>query len=102
MASKEFHAMQEAMAARPVPPPPADIAEQRSRIAEAMAQLPLAEGTVAEPFVRSGVPGIECRPVDVADDAPIVLPSTSSPKRSTIASPFGNRSLPKESTPAAL
>jgi acetyl esterase/lipase len=73
MASKEFHAMQEAMAARPVPPPPADIVEQRTRIDEAMAQLPLAEGTVAEPFVRSGVPGIECRPVDVADDAPIVL-----------------------------
>ena len=61
------------MAARPVPPPPADIVEQRTRIDEAMAQLPLAEGTVAEPFVRSGVPGIECRPVDVADDAPIVL-----------------------------
>ena len=61
------------MAARPVPPPPADIAEQRSRIDEAMAQIPLAEGTVSEPFVRSGVAGIECRPVDVADDAPIVL-----------------------------
>ena len=61
------------MAARPVPPPPADIAEHRSRIDEAMAQMPLAEGTVAEPFFRSGVAGIECRPVEVADNAPIVL-----------------------------
>lgn len=73
MASEEFHAVQAAMAARPVPPPPADIVEQRTRIDEAMAQLPLAEGTVAEPFVRSGVPGIECRPVEVADNAPILL-----------------------------
>jgi len=73
MASKEFHAMQEAMAARSVPPPPADIAEQRSRIDEAMAQMPLAEGTVSEPFVRSGVAGIECRPVELADNAPILL-----------------------------
>ena len=73
MASEEFHALQAAMAARPVPPPPADIVEQRQRIDDAMSQLPLADGVVAEPFVRGGVPGIECRPADAGDDAPVLL-----------------------------
>jgi monoterpene epsilon-lactone hydrolase len=73
MASEEFHALQAAMAARPVPSPPADIVEQRSRIDDAMSQLPLADGVVAEPFVRGGVAGIECRPTDVGVDAPVLL-----------------------------
>lgn len=73
MASEEFHALQAAMAARPVPPPPADIVEQRQRIDDAMSQLPLADGVVAESFMRGGVTGIECRPADAADDAPVLL-----------------------------
>lgn len=73
MASEQFHAVQAAMAARPVPPPPADIVEQRARIDDAMRQLPLAEGVVAEPFVRGGVSGIECRPADAGTDIPVVV-----------------------------
>jgi monoterpene epsilon-lactone hydrolase len=73
MASEQFHAVQAAMAARPVPPPPSDIVEQRARIDDAMSQLPLADGVVAEPFVRAGVPGIECRPVEVDADGPVLL-----------------------------
>lgn len=76
MASPEYEAFKAAAAARPVPPP-ADIVEQRRRIDEAMSQIPIADGTVAEPFVRGGVSGIECRPASLEgaalDDAPVVL-----------------------------
>ncbi len=73
MASPEFHALQAAMAERPAPPPTDDIVEQRRRIDEAMAQLPLAEGVEAVPFVRGGVSGIECRPKVLPHDAPVVV-----------------------------
>lgn len=73
MASEEFHALQAAMAQRPVPPPPATIAEHRQRIDEAMAQLPLADGTEAIEHDADGVGVIECRPIEVAQDAPVVL-----------------------------
>ena len=73
MASPEFHAVQAAMAERPAPPPTDDIVEQRRRIDEAMAQLPLADGVEAVPFVRGGVRGIECRPTVLPHDAPIVV-----------------------------
>jgi len=77
MASPEYDAFKAAAAARPVPPPPADIAELRSRIDEAMSQIPIAEGAIAEPFVRGGVTGIECRPGSLSgrafDDAPVLV-----------------------------
>lgn len=61
------------MAERPAPPATDDIVEQRRRIDEAMAQMPLAEGVEAVPFVRGGVRGIECRPKVLHHDAPIVV-----------------------------
>lgn len=73
MASDEFHALQAAMAERPAPPPTDDIVEQRRRIDEAMAQMPVAEGVQTVSFVRGGVPGIECRPAVLPQDAPIVV-----------------------------
>lgn len=73
MPSDEYLAFVAAAAARPVPPPPADMAEQRSRIDAAMSQIPLADGIEAVPFVRGGVPGTECRPVGGGDDLPILL-----------------------------
>ena len=73
MASDEFHALQAALAARPTPPPAADLDEQRARIDTAMSALPLAEGTEANPAVLAGVPVIDCRPVGDASDRPVVV-----------------------------
>ena len=73
MASPEFHALQAAMAERPAPPPTDDLVEQRRRIDEAMAQIPLAAGVQAVPFTRNGVSGIECRPAVLPHDAPIIV-----------------------------
>jgi acetyl esterase/lipase len=73
MASEEFQAFQKAAAARPVPPPPASLDELRQRIDGAMGGLPLAEGTQAEAVDAGGVPAIEVRPVDLADDAPAIV-----------------------------
>jgi acetyl esterase/lipase len=73
MASEEFQAFQTAMASRPVPPPPASLDELRQRIDDSMSVLPLAEGIEATAVDAGGVPAIECRPVDVTDDAPVLV-----------------------------
>lgn len=73
MASEEFHALQHAMAQRPVPPPPASIVEHRQRIDDAMAQMPLAEGAEAIEHDVDGVFVIECRRIDHAADAPVIV-----------------------------
>src|SRR5687768_11161923 len=73
MASEEFKAFQTAAASRPVPPPPASLDELRQRIDGAMGGLPLADGTDALLVDAGGVSAIEVRPVDVADDAPVLI-----------------------------
>ena len=77
MASDEFHAVMAAMAQRPVPPPPASIAEHRARIDDAMAQLPLAEGVTAIEHVVAAngveVTVIECQPAEAAADVPVIV-----------------------------
>ena len=65
MASEEFHALQAAMAQRPVPPPPASIVEHRQRIDDAMAQMPLAEGTEA---IEHDVDGVVAAVAAFLDD----------------------------------
>lgn len=73
MASPEFHALAERMAAAPPPPPDETLPEQRARIDATLSQLPVAEGVVAEPVVVGGVAGIECRPATWSAAAPTVL-----------------------------
>jgi len=72
MASPEFHAYQQQMAARPAGPPAASIQEVRDRIDAAMGKLPLAEGTSAYEVDANGVPAIMCERTDHAD-APLVV-----------------------------
>ena len=73
MPSEEFQAFQTAMAARPVPAPAADLVEQRQRVDAAMSAMPLADDTEASSVDAGGVPAIECRPTDLADDAPVLV-----------------------------
>ena len=62
MASDEFHALAERMAAAPAPPPDETLPQQRARIDGVMSQIPLATGTVAVEGTIGAVPAIECRP----------------------------------------
>lgn len=73
MASSEYEEFKQARTSRPAADGPVDLAVLRTTIDEAMAQLPIAEGVVVKPFVRGGVSGLECRPADLAEDAPVVL-----------------------------
>ena len=73
MASPEFEAFKAAAAARPVPTPTANIQEQRQRIDDAMGAIPLASGTSATAASLGGVPVIDCRPDDLAADAPVIV-----------------------------
>ena len=72
MASDEFNAFQERMAAAPAAPPPASIQELRDRIDAAMGNLPLAEGTSAKEVDAGGVRCILCSRDSGADD-PLVI-----------------------------
>jgi acetyl esterase/lipase len=72
MASPEYRAFQERMAAMPVPPPPANIQELRDRIDANMGQLPLADGTTAREIDTNGVRSILCERADGTDDPMLV------------------------------
>jgi monoterpene epsilon-lactone hydrolase len=55
MASPQYKAFVEKMAANPAPPPAKDLAESRARIDAAMGNLPLAEGTSSVAVDANGV-----------------------------------------------
>jgi monoterpene epsilon-lactone hydrolase len=69
MASPEFIAFQERMAANPPPPPPGSLQELRDRIDGAMSQIPLAPGTKATEVDAGGVRSILCERDGGGDDA---------------------------------
>ncbi len=71
MASPEFVAFRERMAAMP-PPPPSSLPEQRARIDAAMSQIPLAPGTSATEVDAGGVPAILCERDGGTDDPVLV------------------------------
>jgi monoterpene epsilon-lactone hydrolase len=73
MASPEYEAFAARLAAAPVPPPPADLAELRERIEAAQGALPLAEGTHAVDVDADGVFCILCARDDGADDDPLFI-----------------------------
>jgi acetyl esterase/lipase len=72
MASEQFLAFQQKMAANPVPPPAKDIVELRARIDGALSPLPLAAGTSSVAVDANGVEAfLEMR--DGGDDDPLVI-----------------------------
>jgi acetyl esterase/lipase len=73
MASEQFRALAERMAAAPPPPPEETLAEQRARIDTMMSGLPLADGVTAVERTVGGVPAIECRPDGDFSGGPVVL-----------------------------
>lgn len=62
MASNEFHALQERLAAAPPPPADETLVEQRARIEANLSALPVAEGVTATAHDAGGVGVIECVP----------------------------------------
>lgn len=72
MASEQFRALAERMAAAPPPPPDETLAQQRARIDTMMSGLPLADGVTAVERTVGGVSAIECRP-DGHAGGPVVL-----------------------------
>src|SRR4051794_31766500 len=77
MASPEYLAHQERMAALPKPAPPASLQEYRQRIEQAMAALPLAEGVEDEAVTMTvdgaSVDSVWLRPQGVGDDSAVIL-----------------------------
>jgi epsilon-lactone hydrolase len=77
MASPEYVAHQERLAALPKPPAPASLQEYRERIEQAMAGLPLAEGVKDEAVTMTvdgaSVEGWWLRPDGVGDDSAVIL-----------------------------
>ncbi|MEM7142490.1 MAG: alpha/beta hydrolase [Actinomycetota bacterium] len=69
MASPEFHALQERLAAAPAPPAGETLDEQRARIDANLAQLPVAEGVEVVEHDAGGVGIVECRPEAPTDTA---------------------------------
>ena len=72
MASEQFRALAERMAAAPPPPLDETLAQQRARIDTMMSGLPLADGVIAVERTVGGVPAIECR-TDAHTGSPVML-----------------------------
>ncbi len=72
MASTEFHALQERMAAAPKPDPPANLQALRARIEAMMDAQPTADGVSVSPVDMDGVSGLWLVP-EGCESAPVIL-----------------------------
>jgi monoterpene epsilon-lactone hydrolase len=73
MASDEYRAFQERMAANPPPPPPGSLQELRDRVDANMSQIPLADGASAKDVDANGVRAILCASDAAPADGPVLV-----------------------------
>lgn len=73
MASQEFIRFSEAMSRRPDPPKDESLTDQRTRIDDAMSQLPVHGDVSVDEILVGGIPGLQCTSHGFSETSPTVI-----------------------------